>query len=327
MRRFVLSFIFLFSSLSYAGNNAVAALELGVGARALGMGGAYVALSDDVYGHYWNPSGLAFVNTYQAGSMHAQLFNSFAQQNYLSVAVPLFGGVTIGGSWLRVSVDDIKRYQAPDDDRLPGDQLKFPSTGTFSDANDIFVLSFAKYQRVILDLGWQYFEFPIDIGYGANIKMINEALDNKTGSGIGLDLGFILKLELRHIFDDKNFGDLIWGVSGQDIAETTITWDTASKRKDKVERNFKYGLAYKQPLDFIDSQFTLSFDLNSRYAGSTHFGTEFLYNSLLAVRVGLNDGDFTTGAGVYVWNFKVDYALQTHEALGKLHRVSLLFQL
>ncbi len=42
------------------GGSAVITLSMPVGARKLGMGEAAVALADDVYGTYWNPSGLAF---------------------------------------------------------------------------------------------------------------------------------------------------------------------------------------------------------------------------------------------------------------------------
>ena len=37
-------------------------LSLGVGGRALGMGGASVALANDVTAGYWNPAGLALLN-------------------------------------------------------------------------------------------------------------------------------------------------------------------------------------------------------------------------------------------------------------------------
>ena len=34
-------------------------MAIGVGGRALGLGGAYVALANDVTSGYWNPAGLA----------------------------------------------------------------------------------------------------------------------------------------------------------------------------------------------------------------------------------------------------------------------------
>jgi hypothetical protein len=328
----LLYFILLFTSFSFAGKYAGAFLELGVGAKALGMGNANVALSNDAYGFYWNPSGLAFLNNFQAASMHTDLFGSLQQQNFISAAMPIFGGVTVALSWVRLSVDDIPRYESSGlllnpSQRYDGNsQLIDDPIGHFSNSSDAFILSFAKYQRVMVDLGWQYFEFPLDFGYGVNFKMINESLDDSKGTGIGIDLGIVLKLELSNVFNDESYGDLMFGMNIQDIAETKITWDTASKRKDTIDRNFKYGFAYVQPLGFANSQFTFAFDIDSRYNGANHLGAEFLYDSLLALRLGSNDSNFTTGAGVYIWKIRLDYAYQGHD-LGNSHRVSVLFNL
>lgn len=329
---FILTSCLLFTVNVYAGKYAASFLELGIGARALGMGSAYSAISDDAYGFYWNPSGLAFLNNFQVASMYADLFNSFEQQNYLSAAMPVFGGVTVSAAWIRLSIDDIPRYKdfIPDEAgrRLRGEAAQLTDTPIdfFSSTSDAFVISFAKYQRIMLDLGWQYFEFPLDFGYGMNFKIINESLDQNKGSGIGIDLGLMLKLELSNVFNDESYGDLVFGLNVQDIAETKITWDTDSKRKDTVDRNFKFGFGFVQPLNFIASQLTFAYDFDTRYSGANHIGTELLYNSLLAVRLGSNDGNFTTGAGFYLWKLRFDYAYQSHN-LGNTHRVSVLFNL
>ena len=55
-------------------------LRLGVGARALGMGGSYVALANDASAAYWNPAGLATLQ-------HAEML--------LDGAVPYCGFVDI----------------------------------------------------------------------------------------------------------------------------------------------------------------------------------------------------------------------------------------
>ncbi len=317
---------FAFSQTKYAG----AYLEVGVGARALGMGSAHVALSEDVYGFHWNPAGLAFLSNFQAGTMYSEMFNSLSKQSFVSAAMPIFGGATIAASWVRMSVDDIPEYVF--DKTTTSGQRVFGGAapligdpnGFFSNTNDAFIFSFAKYQQIIVDLGWQYFEFPIDFGYGANVKVLQQNLKDNTGSGVGLDIGLILKIALKNVFDNDNYGDLTFGLNVQDIANTRITWDTDSKQKDDIERNFKYGFAYVQPFNGINSSLALAYDLDSRYNGGSHLGTEFVYDQLLAVRVGLNQGDFTTGAGVYIWKFKVDYAYQSH-VLGNTHRVSLLF--
>lgn len=333
---FCLLFIICFASNVFSGTKYAASfLELGVGARALAMGGTNVTLSNDAFGMYWNPSGLAFLSNYQAAAMYANGFNSLEKHNFAGVAVPIFGGATIGLSWIRLSVDDIPYY--PNDPQRAGttfdqryiDPIKrydYSSSGSFSSASNAYIITFAKYQKVVLDLGWQYFEFPVDFGYGVNFKILNETIQNNTGSGIGIDLGLILKLHLVDVFNDDGFGDLIFGLNAQDIAGTKITWDTDTKQKDGVERNFKYGIGYIQPLNFLNAQLTTAFDIDTRYSGSTHFGFEFLYNSIFAVRVGSNEGSFTTGAGINIWKLRFDYAYQSHD-LGETHRVSVLFNL
>lgn len=333
MRKISLILILLFiTSGANAQNTKYAAsfLDLGVGARALGMGSAYVGLSNDAYGFYWNPAGLAFITNLQAASMYADLFNALEKQSYMSAAMPIFGGSAVSVAWIRLSIDDIPRYlyddshtprQRYDDSNI---QLIGGPEGYFGNYNDAFVISFAKYVRWNIDLGWQYFELPIDIGGGLNFKIIRQALDDKTGSGLGIDAGIMARLNLNDVFVEDLYGDFIFGINVQDIANTKISWDTGSKHKDQIDRNFKYGISYSQPLSFINSQLTVAYDINSKYDGSTHLGGEFLYNSMLAVRIGANSGFFTTGAGVYFWKFKFDYAYQGHD-LGNSHRVSVLF--
>ncbi|RMH62218.1 MAG: hypothetical protein D6677_10095 [Calditrichaeota bacterium] len=330
MKKFYLLFL-LFANISFAGKYAGSFLELGVGAKALGMGSAFVAVSDDAYGWYWNPSGLAFMENFQAATMYASLFDQLESQNFVSAAMPIFGGVTISASWMRLSVDNIPRYPGfnPDEDRVNGDkydQLIGEPTGYFSAASDAFVFSFAKYKRILFDLGWQYFELPVDFGFGGNIKVLRESIDDKNGDGVGLDLGMMIRLGLNDVFNDEKYGKLVVGVNAQDLLETKVTWNTNSKRTDVISRNIKYGFAIIQPLDFIDSQFTFAFDLDTRYNGASHFGGEFLYDSMIALRAGLNQQNFTTGLGLYLWKLRLDLAYQSHD-LGNTYRVSLLFHL
>ena len=79
-----------------------------------------------------------------------------------------------------------------------------------------------------------------------------------------------------------------------------------------------------QPLRFMNSQLLILYDLDTKYEGSWHLGTELLYQSLFALRFGSNDGQFTAGAGLAYWKIKLDYAYQHHD-LGNTHRVGLTF--
>ncbi len=64
-------------------------LSLGVGARPMGMGGAYVAISDGASAIYWNPAGLANTARRQILFMHAESFGGLVRQDYLGFALPL----------------------------------------------------------------------------------------------------------------------------------------------------------------------------------------------------------------------------------------------
>lgn len=309
-------------------------MELGVGSRALSMGSAYVGLSNDVTAYHWNPAGLAFLPNFQASSMYATLFNQLEQQSYVGVALPVFGGASVSLSWMRLSVDDIPIYEFDNNDLIKavdrvfygGTKLTAAPAGYFSSHSDAFVITFAKYLRLNWDLGWQYFELPVDLGFGLNLKLLQQSIDDRSGSGMGLDLGFISRIGLNEIFSDIDYGDIAFGLNVQDLTQTQITWDTDSKHKDRVPYNVKYGISYVQPVSSLRSSFTIAFDLNTRYNGTAHVGGEFLYHSMMAVRMGMNAGFFTSGAGFYLWKFRVDYAYQGHD-LGNTHRVSILIGL
>jgi len=303
-------------------------LEIGVGTRALGMGSAHVACSDDGSSFYWNPAGTASIGRIQFTGMYADLFNSLENHSFASVSLPIFGGAMISASWVRLAVEDIPRFNDADLIRNPAERindpdgagLTDPSSGTFAYADNAYVITLAKLNRINADLGWQYFEFPIDLSYGINFKMIDTSLDENKASGLGIDAGVKFNFGLDDVFDDDRMGKLYFGINVQDIFKTKIKWDTASKQQDEIERNWKYGFAMSQPLAFMDSQMLFAFDLNSKYDGSAHFGVEVKYKSLFAIRLGNNSSNFTAGAGISYWHVNLDYAYQNHE-LGNSHRV------
>ena len=49
-------------SVSNVGTTAASFLDIGIGARSLSMGGAFVAVADDPTALYWNPAGMVTVS-------------------------------------------------------------------------------------------------------------------------------------------------------------------------------------------------------------------------------------------------------------------------
>ena len=82
-------------------------ISLGVGARALGMGGAFAALANDVTAGYWNPAGLARLDYPEFILMHDAEFGGLVNNDYGAVALPVGPSTTLGLSIIRVGVDDI----------------------------------------------------------------------------------------------------------------------------------------------------------------------------------------------------------------------------
>src|ERR1700687_793931 len=90
------------------GTTAADILKIGVGARAIGMGEAYVAQADDVSSLYWNPAGLALMQERQASFMYDQMYQDLKFQN-ANIGIPLENGA-IGGSLSYLSYGDIQGF-------------------------------------------------------------------------------------------------------------------------------------------------------------------------------------------------------------------------
>lgn len=63
-------------------------LKIGTGTRAIGMGEAYTAVSDEVNAAYWNPAGLTKISRIEFTAMHNLWLAGF-RHDYFGLAVPL----------------------------------------------------------------------------------------------------------------------------------------------------------------------------------------------------------------------------------------------
>ena len=83
-------------------------LNIGVGARALGMGKVQVSLADDATAGYWNPAGLTNqTHKYDGVLMHSELFSGVVKNDYAAFSMPLDDKSAIGVSVMRLGVDNI----------------------------------------------------------------------------------------------------------------------------------------------------------------------------------------------------------------------------
>ena len=168
-------FVLLFYQPVSAGEYAASFLEIGVGARALAMGGAFSSTADDGSSFFWNPAGLSYLTKIQISGMYAQQFGTFKDPmgsfHHLGVALPLTGGAVVSANWIRFSVDEIPVYSELSGtywDRLHDLDMR-PSgepEGYISDSEDALFFSFSKMNRWDADLGWEYQRIRLELPVG-----------------------------------------------------------------------------------------------------------------------------------------------------------------
>lgn len=101
----ILSIALFFPVVTFAAFN-----DIGVGARPLGLGGAFVALADDSNAANYNAAGLGYIDAIHLGGTHAQRFNGLITYNAISGIIPVGKIGSIGAS-LGILAEDSEIYR------------------------------------------------------------------------------------------------------------------------------------------------------------------------------------------------------------------------
>jgi hypothetical protein len=299
-------------------------MAIGVGGRALGLGGAHVALVNDAAAGYWNPGALGRIDFPEAMVMHDERFGSLVNYDFVSVALPYGPEVSLGFSILRLGVDGVPDTRnAWIDANANGifdaaDRLDYSKISYFNAADWTVYFTYAKRSSSTLQ-------------YGANVKLIRRSLADQSATGIGFDIGALY----------SPLPDLFLGLNAQDITTTLVAWSTG--RNELVSPTLKIGGAYF--IDVLGGRLAPVLDVdmrfeNRRFASVAHLGPvsldphaglEFDYKKTIALRVGYNDvKQLSLGAGLHLRMLDIDYSFAkfaADETLGNTHRISLRFVL
>ena len=275
------------------GIGAFSAFKSGIGARALAMGGAFVAVADDATASLWNPAGLALLEDTRLAGMSTDLYGMGITHQYVG-AVTTFANLGIGLGWERASI---------------GGQII--NEGVLGQA-----FTWVE-QAIIGSLATNVMDIAM---VGANVKyyMADSGLGD-SASGFGFDLGLMVGL-----------GDMfVIGVNAMDLGGTPIDW--AGGATDVVSGLYKAGLAMKLADDKLVLAADVDFD--GLALGDTHVGVEFQLIDELALRGGVvltndfQDYYFAVGAGINVAGLYVDAAYVLEETVGNTLVLSAEFSL
>ncbi|MDI6778638.1 MAG: PorV/PorQ family protein [Bacteroidota bacterium] len=296
-------------------------ISIGVGGRALGMGGAYTALANDVTAGYWNPAGLSKINYPQLSLMHSEQFGSLVNYDYAAVAIPFGSNSSIGLSIIRLGIDGIPdtRNAWVDengngilDEDLVGSKITY-----FNAADWAMYFTYSK----------KYDDF---FSYGVNLKLIRREMSVGSATGLGFDIGV----------QYSPFENILLGANFQDATTTLIAWNTGTN--ELISPTLKIGSAYI--IKALGGRFAPAFDIDVRFENRRsasnlnlgpvsfdfHSGLEFDFKNVAALRVGYSDiGTVNFGAGVHLPKFDIDYTFATSKLtdsrFDNTHRVSIIF--
>jgi len=258
-------------------------LNYGVGARPLAMGRAFTAVADDIDALYWNPAGLSSYRSSQVTLQHSPLLLGGAYQ-YLAYSQPLYAWGNVGVGIVNLYSGDVDRVDATN-----------ATIGSFTDRQTGYLFSYANRYREKL-------------GVGVTAKMAEHIIDGRRESGFGADVGSHYRVNNR----------LSLGAMARNVLPPSYGYATERE-------TFPTILRLGGAMNFFKGHLLSALDVEKTIGTSQdfklHFGVEGYVIRNVALRLGVDQSEFTGGIGLK-WNaFQFDYAAGLQD-LGFMNRVS-----
>ena len=142
-----------------------AMIDIGMSARALGMGGAHIAVADDASAVYYNPAGLAFIGGHNVTSLYTSLHGA---AGYLALG---YAQKNLGAGVLRLNASGVEE------------------TDEFANVIGVFnttdLTAMAGYGREIVP----------NLSLGGAVKLYSQKLRDASGTGVTGDVGALYRSE------------------------------------------------------------------------------------------------------------------------------------
>jgi hypothetical protein len=288
-------------------------LKIGVGARAAGLGEAFVPIADDATTLHWNPAGLADLSKRRAHVSHTEWPADIDYEN-LIYAQPgvLGGGIGVQVASLRTQLE------------FTSEAEPLPHGRTFDYSDWLVGVGYAR-------------QFTDRFTLGLGVKYLREDLGSQVGGSVlhswSLDMGTVFRLPYRGFRVSMawtNFGPEFQPPGGYRSASPTAPNDVryASFSPTSV---FAFGVAL-EPIQHAHYRLltALQFDHPADATELFRGGVELWIDDMVALRGGWNPRADTmklaAGAGLR-GGFggrvvRIDYAWTDGDALGRVDRFS-----
>ncbi len=259
------------------GSTSAPFLNIGVGPRAIAMGGAFIATANDVSSLYWNPAGAAKMNKNGALFSHSKWFADI-DFNWAGSVINMGDAGVLGLSVINLDYGDMELTTLSE----------YEGTGGTFTANDMSIA--ITYAKNLTD------RFAI----GGNVKYISQTIWNSSASALAVDLGVLFHSDiygLRIGATITNLGSDMQ-ISGSDLnvqhdVDPNIYGNNdqilATLNTDKwpLPLTFKIGVAM-DVLDIENQRITIAADAlhPSDNKESVNVGMEYLAFDMIALRGG-----------------------------------------
>ncbi len=321
------------------GTSAAPFLTIGIGARPQAMGGAFVAMSDDIHSLFWNPAGLARMNSSEVMLVHSTWLADMSF-DYIGLAFNMGQAGTLGLSATMLSVGEME---------ITTEQYQ-DGTGLMFDSYDM---------AAAVSYGYKFYD-RFSIGFTG--KYIRQVIWNESASGFALDMGTLFITPFKDIrlgMNITNFGTDM-SMEGRDLLVFYDPDATKEGNNESVPAQIKteawplpltmrLGLA-GEVIQTPNHRLTLSGDwvVPNDNTEFVNVGTEYAFNEYAFLRAGykgirpytsketnnfsFGDGDngagFTFGGGAKLAlqgniGINIDYAFESFFRLGNVHKFSI----
>jgi hypothetical protein len=250
MRRIAAVIIILLSASSVAlsgdfAGYAGAFLRNGIGARSLGMGGAFTAVAEGIEAVYHNPAGLGFIPRTMVGFSYKSL-SLDRHFGHVAVAFPIRNEAAMAASWLNFGVSDVP---------MRGQSRQI--LGEVGNSSNAFELSFGK-------------ALSEKFSFGGKIRYIQEKLDDLQSFTVGMDLGAVAR---PHKY--ASLAGTVQNIGSKHQWNGGEYWSRGTTYEERFPVVMKFGAAGF----FMDDKIIPAIDLETSDKGEFKFrgGVEFWY--------------------------------------------------
>jgi hypothetical protein len=288
-----------------SGKGTYSFLRNDVGARAAGLNGSFVSMTNDPNSLFYNPAALATI-TQPKGSAGFLKHLLDVNGGHISYAHSLEGIGTIGGGIIYL---DYGSFTETDE--------SMNVLGTFGARDLAFVVGLGRSIDEVTSVG-------------VNAKLIYSSIANTSSFAVALDAGVLYQIPAENI------------TIGASVLTLGTQVNAYQQTKESLPLDVKIGIT-KRP-EHLPVLLNLNFhklnesqdDFLQRFS-SFSFGAEFLMSESVRLRVGYNNeqrkelklgtsaglAGISLGGGILFGEYVLDYAFNSYGKIGGLHRISL----